>query len=87
MAETGIRVNAIAPGFFLTKQNERLLLDDNGGLTQRAEKIISRTPMKRFGQPEDLLGTLLWLADEGMSGFVTGITVPIDGGFMAYTGV
>ncbi|MCY8032490.1 SDR family oxidoreductase [Bacillus sonorensis] len=87
LAETGIRVNAIAPGFFLTKQNERLLLDDNGGLTQRAEKIISRTPMKRFGQPEDLLGTLLWLADEGMSGFVTGITVPVDGGFMAYTGV
>ncbi|WP_270573990.1 SDR family oxidoreductase [Bacillus glycinifermentans] len=87
LAETGIRVNAIAPGFFLTKQNERLLLDQNGGLTKRAETIISHTPMKRFGRPEDLLGTLLWLADEEMSGFVTGITVPVDGGFMAYSGV
>ncbi|MEC1262481.1 SDR family oxidoreductase [Bacillus swezeyi] len=87
MAETGIRVNAIAPGFFLTNQNQRLLLDQNGGWTQRAEKIISHTPMKRFGRPEDLLGTLLWLADENMSEFVTGITVPVDGGFMAYSGV
>ncbi|KKB73266.1 MULTISPECIES: SDR family oxidoreductase [Bacillus] len=87
LAETGIRVNAIAPGFFLTKQNERLLLDQNGGLTERAESIISHTPMKRFGRPEDLLGTLLWLADEEMSGFVTGITVPVDGGFLAYSGV
>lgn len=71
----------------MTKQNERLLLDQNGGLTERAESIISHTPMKRFGRPEDLLGTLLWLADEEMSGFVTGITVPVDGGFLAYSGV
>ncbi|MGG1489915.1 SDR family oxidoreductase [Bacillus licheniformis] len=87
LAETGIRVNAIAPGFFLTNQNERLLLDQNGEFTDRAKKIISHTPMRRFGKPEDLLGTLLWLADEKMSGFVTGITVPVDGGFTAYAGV
>lgn len=87
LAETGIRVNAIAPGFFLTKQNEKLLVQENGELTERSQKIITHTPMRRFGKPEDLLGTLLWLADENMSGFVTGITVPVDGGFMAYSGV
>ncbi|MCL6604849.1 MAG: SDR family oxidoreductase [Paenibacillus sp.] len=87
LAETGIRVNAIAPGFFLTKQNEKLLVKENGELTERSQKIITHTPMRRFGKPEDLLGTLLWLADENMSGFITGITVPVDGGFMAYSGV
>lgn len=87
LAESGIRVNAIAPGFFLTKQNEKLLVTEAGEPTERSRKIISQTPMRRFGTPEDLLGTLLWLADEGMSGFVTGITVPVDGGFMAYSGV
>ncbi|PHD77695.1 D-mannonate oxidoreductase [Bacillus sp. AFS043905] len=86
-AEAGLRVNAIAPGFFLTKQNRDLLLNEDGSLTARSNKIITSTPMKRFGQPEDLLGTLLWLADESYSGFVTGITVPVDGGFMAYSGV
>ncbi|MFD9627091.1 SDR family oxidoreductase [Peribacillus muralis] len=86
-AEEGLRVNAIAPGFFLTKQNRGLLLTEDGSLTARSNKIITATPMKRFGQPEDLLGTLLWLADESYSGFVTGITVPVDGGFMAYSGV
>lgn len=87
MADAGIRVNAIAPGFFLTKQNERLLTNEDGTLTERSQKIISHTPMRRFGKPEDLLGTLLWLADDSMSGFVTGTTVPVDGGFMAYSGV
>ncbi|KSU80309.1 short chain dehydrogenase [Fictibacillus enclensis] len=86
-AETGLRVNAIAPGFFLTKQNRNLLLKEDGSYTDRSNKIITGTPMKRFGKPEDLLGTLLWLADESYSGFVTGITVPVDGGFMAYSGV
>lgn len=86
-AEEGLRVNAIAPGFFLTKQNQDLLLNEDGSLTSRSNKIITATPMKRFGQPEDLLGTLLWLTDESYSGFVTGITVPVDGGFMAYSGV
>ncbi|RAP78630.1 SDR family oxidoreductase [Paenibacillus montanisoli] len=87
MAEAGIRVNAIAPGFFLTEQNRRLLVREDGGLTERSNKIITHTPMRRFGKPEDLLGTLVWLADETVSGFVTGVTVPVDGGFMAYSGV
>lgn len=86
-ADSGIRVNAIAPGFFLTEQNRNLLTNDDGSLTERSNKIIGHTPMRRFGKPEDLLGTLLWLVDENMSGFVTGITVPVDGGFMAYSGV
>ncbi|PAV28329.1 D-mannonate oxidoreductase [Virgibacillus profundi] len=86
-AETGIRVNAIAPGFFLTEQNRNLLTNEDGSLTERSEKIISHTPMKRFGKPEDLLGTLLWLVDDNMSGFLTGVTIPVDGGFMAYSGV
>jgi NAD(P)-dependent dehydrogenase (short-subunit alcohol dehydrogenase family) len=87
MAEAGIRVNAIAPGFFLTEQNRTLLTNPDGSYTARAEKIVTHTPMRRFGQPEDLLGTLVWLADDRMSGFVTGIVVPVDGGFMAYSGV
>lgn len=87
MADTGIRVNAIAPGFFLTEQNRTLLTNPDGSLTPRAEKVIAHTPMRRFGKPEELLGTLVWLADENVSGFVTGIVVPVDGGFMAYGGV
>lgn len=87
MADVGIRVNALAPGFFLTEQNRRLLTNEDGSLTERSHKIIAHTPMRRFGTPEDLLGTLIWLIDEEMSGFVTGVTVPIDGGFMAYSGV
>ncbi|MCM3132812.1 NAD(P)-dependent dehydrogenase, short-chain alcohol dehydrogenase family [Paenibacillus polysaccharolyticus] len=87
LAESGIRVNAIAPGFFLTEQNRNLLLQPDGSPTERSSKIIAHTPMRRFGKPEDLLGTLMWLADEHQSGFVTGIVVPVDGGFMAYSGV
>lgn len=87
MAEAGIRVNAIAPGFFLTEQNRTLLTQPDGSLTPRAEKILTHTPMRRFGQPEDLLGVLLWLIDERAASFVTGVVVPIDGGFMAYSGV
>ncbi|WP_426452602.1 SDR family oxidoreductase [Paenibacillus sp. S-38] len=87
MADVGIRVNAIAPGFFLTEQNRRLLTNEDGSLTERSHKIITHTPMRRFGRPDDLIGTLIWLADDSMSGFVTGITVPVDGGFMAYAGV
>lgn len=87
MANVGIRVNAIAPGFFLTKQNEKLLTNEDGSLTERSQKIISHTPMRRFGVPEDLLGTLVYLCDNKASGFVTGIVIPVDGGFMAYSGV
>ena len=82
-----IRVNAIAPGFFLTSQNRYLLLeDDNETLTDRGQQIITHTPVSRFGEPEDLLGTLFWLLSDA-SRFVTGIVVPIDGGFSAYSGV
>lgn len=87
LAEAGIRVNAIAPGFFLTEQNRRLLKNEDGTLTARSDKIIAHTPMRRFGKPEDLLGALLWLVDDTTSGFVTGTTIPVDGGFMAYSGV
>ena len=82
-----IRVNAVAPGFFLTQQNRFLLTDEQTGeLTDRGRKIITHTPMARFGQPEDLLGTVLWLLSPA-SAFVTGIVVPVDGGFSAYSGV
>jgi NAD(P)-dependent dehydrogenase (short-subunit alcohol dehydrogenase family) len=83
----GIRVNAIAPGFFLTAQNRFLLVDqDSGELTPRGRTIIEHTPMDRFGDPEDLLGTVLWLLSPA-SAFVTGIVVPVDGGFSAFSGV
>ncbi|MBY0148283.1 SDR family oxidoreductase [Neobacillus niacini] len=86
-AEAGLRVNAIAPGFFLTEQNRALLTNPDGTNTERTNKILAGTPMRRLGKPEDLLGTLLWLVDKEASGFVTGISVPVDGGFMAYSGV
>lgn len=86
-ATTNIRVNAIAPGFFLTEQNQKLLTKEDGSFTERAEKIIEHTPMRRLGKPDDLHGTLLWLIDDEYSRFITGICVPVDGGFMAYSGV
>jgi NAD(P)-dependent dehydrogenase (short-subunit alcohol dehydrogenase family) len=82
-----IRVNAVAPGFFLTEQNRFLLTDEKtGGLTARGQSIISHTPMGRFGEPDDLLGAVLWLLSPA-SAFVTGIVVPVDGGFSAFGGV
>ncbi|MGO8815116.1 MAG: SDR family oxidoreductase [Terriglobia bacterium] len=82
-----IRVNAVAPGFFLTKQNRFLLTDEKtGDLTARGKSIITHTPMARFGQPEDLLGAVLWLLSPA-SAFVTGIVLPVDGGFSAFAGV
>jgi NAD(P)-dependent dehydrogenase (short-subunit alcohol dehydrogenase family) len=82
-----IRVNAIAPGFFLTEQNRFLLTDqETGALTARGQSIISHTPMDRFGTPEDLLGTIMWLLSPA-SAFVTGVVVPVDGGFSAFSGV
>ncbi|WP_310379976.1 SDR family oxidoreductase [Flavobacterium sp.] len=78
----GIRVNAIAPGFFIGEQNKNLLLNPNGELTARGEKIIAHTPMKRFGNPQDLEGALLFLASD-LSIFITGIVIPVDGGFAA----
>lgn len=85
-SKVGIRVNALAPGFFLTDQNRTLLTTEKGDLTARGNTIISQTPMGRFGEPEDLIGTTLWLCSEGAS-FVTGVVVPIDGGFSAFSGV
>jgi NAD(P)-dependent dehydrogenase (short-subunit alcohol dehydrogenase family) len=81
-----VRVNAIAPGFFLTEQNRYLLTDTDGKLTARGEAIIEHTPVGRFGEPDDLAGAVLWLASDA-SAFITGIVVPIDGGFAAYSGV
>ncbi len=86
-SKVGVRVNAIAPGFFATNQNKALLFNPDGSLSARSEKILSQTPMGRFGAPEELIGTLLWLCDKNASGFVTGIVVPVDGGFSAYSGV
>ena len=86
-AKEGVRVNAIAPGFFSAEQNKRLLWNEDGTPTPRAKKILAGTPMGRFGAPEELIGTLLWLADERASRFVTGVVVPVDGGFSAYSGV
>jgi len=87
MAPVGIRVNAIAPGFFLTDQNRALLTTPDGGLTPRSHKILNHTPMNKFGQPSDLIGALLWLVSDEAAGFVTGTVIPIDGGFSAYSGV
>jgi NAD(P)-dependent dehydrogenase (short-subunit alcohol dehydrogenase family) len=82
-----IRVNAIAPGFFLTEQNRYLLTDkESGAMTSRGQSILSHTPMSRLGTPEDLLGTLLWLVSPA-SAFVTGVVIPVDGGFSAFSGV
>jgi NAD(P)-dependent dehydrogenase (short-subunit alcohol dehydrogenase family) len=81
-----IRVNAIAPGFFVGDQNRNLLLKDDGSLTTRGQSIISHTPMARFGIPDDLLGTVLWLVSPA-SAFVTGVVVPVDGGFSAFSGI
>ncbi|HOK82200.1 MAG TPA: SDR family oxidoreductase [Clostridia bacterium] len=86
-AKAGIRVNAIAPGFFSTNQNKALLYTQSGELTPRSHKILDHTPMGRFGEIGDLIGTLYWLADDNFSGFVTGVVIPVDGGFSAYSGV
>ena len=81
-----IRVNAIAPGFFVGEQNRRLLLNEDGTLTSRGQSILGHTPMNRFGTPEDLFGAVLWLVSPA-SAFVTGVVIPIDGGFSAFSGV
>jgi NAD(P)-dependent dehydrogenase (short-subunit alcohol dehydrogenase family) len=86
-SKVGVRVNALAPGFFLTDQNRSLLTKPDGSLTPRANTIIAHTPMSRFGTPEDLVGALLWLTSGEASAFVTGVVIPIDGGFAAFSGV
>lgn len=82
----GLRVNAIAPGFFIGEQNRRLLTNEDNSLTERGQQVVTKTPMKRFGELEELNGTLLWLVSDAAS-FVTGIVVPVDGGFSSYSGV
>lgn len=86
-SRVNIRVNAIAPGFFLTDQNRTLLTNPDGSLTARGNTILTHTPMGRFGKPEDLVGAVLFLLDEEASGFVNGVVLPIDGGFSAFSGV
>lgn len=87
LAPVGVRVNAIAPGFFETHQNYKLLHNDDGSYSPRAQKIILGTPMAKFGAPQDLIGAILYLACDEASGFVSGINMPIDGAFSAYSGV
>jgi hypothetical protein len=87
LAPANIRVNAIAPGFFLNERSRTLLTTPEGGFTPRGESIMRQTPLKRFGQASDLIGTMNWLIDDQASGFVTGITIPVDGGFLSCSGV
>lgn len=86
-SKVGIRVNAIAPGFFVTKQNEKLLFNDDGTPTPRTGKILAATPMGRFGKAEELVGAVMFLLNNDAASFVTGVVIPIDGGFSAYSGV
>lgn len=86
-SKEGIRVNAIAPGFFSTRQNAALLFNEDGTPTARTEKILNATPMGRFGEASELLGTLLFLVNNDAAGFITGVVIPVDGGFSAYSGV
>lgn len=86
-SKTNIRVNAIAPGVFVTTQNEKLLYNEDGTKTPRTDKILSGTPMSRFGKKEELIGALLFLTSTKASGFINGIVLPVDGGFSAYSGV
>lgn len=83
---TGVRVNAVAPGFFVSAQNRRVLINDDGSYTARARDIIGRTPMGRFGNPEELNGAVQWLCSDAAS-FVTGVVIPVDGGFSAFSGI
>lgn len=87
MSKVGVRVNAIAPGFFVTAQNEKLLFNEDGTPTERSNKILNSTPMGRFGEAHELIGTLLYLVNEDASGFVNGVVIPVDGAFSAYSGV
>ncbi len=87
LAPAGIRVNAVAPGFFVNERSRKILCTEDGGLTQRGTNVISHTPMARFGEAEELLGCVEWLLNDENAAFVTGITVPVDGGFLAHSGI
>ena len=87
LAPAHIRVNAIAPGFFVNERSKKILLTPSGKLSPRGEHVFLHTPMKRFGKAIDLWGTLEWLLDDSKSSFVTGVTIPVDGGFIAHPGI
>lgn len=87
LAPAGIRVNAVAPGFFVNDRSRKILYTPEGNLSKRGENIMNHTPMARFGEAKELLGSVLWLLDDEKAGFVTGITVPVDGGFLAHSGI
>ena len=86
-ASAGIRVNAVAPGFFVNERSKKILLNPDGTLTQRGQNVMHHTPMERFGEAKELLGSVMWLLDDEKAGFVTGITVAVDGGFLASSGI
>jgi NAD(P)-dependent dehydrogenase (short-subunit alcohol dehydrogenase family) len=87
LAPAGIRVNAVAPGFFANERSRKILMTDDGGLTARGQNVMAHTPMKRFGEAQDLLGAVCWLLDDERAAFVTGVTIAVDGGFSASSGV
>lgn len=87
LAPVGIRVNAVAPGFFANDRSRKILLTEDGGLTARGQSVMAHTPMKRLGEAQDLLGAVCWLLDDERAAFVTGITVAVDGGFTSSSGV
>lgn len=86
-APAGIRVNAVAPGFFVNERSKKILCTPEGGLTRRGQNIMNHTPMERFGEAKELIGCVSWLLDDEKASFVTGITVPVDGGFLAHSGI
>lgn len=87
LAPAGIRVNGVAPGFFVNERSRKILLTENGGLSARGQNVMGHTPLKRFGEEKELLGCVCWLLGDDKAGFVTGTTVPVDGGFLASAGV
>ncbi|MEO6003927.1 MAG: SDR family oxidoreductase [Opitutus sp.] len=87
LAPAGIRVNAVAPGFFVNDRSRKILMTESGGLTARGQNVMGHTPLKRFGEARELLGCVCWLLDDENAGFVTGATIPVDGGFLASSGV
>ena len=87
LAPANIRVNAIAPGFFINDRSKKILFDEDGSLSSRGESILRQTPLKRFGEAQELIGCMNWLIREKDSGFVTGTVIPVDGGFMADSGI
>jgi NAD(P)-dependent dehydrogenase (short-subunit alcohol dehydrogenase family) len=87
LAPAGIRVNGVAPGFFVNDRSRKILMNTDGSLSARGQNVMHHTPFKRFGEADELVGTVLWLLNDEQAGFVTGVTVPVDGGFLACPGV